>query len=69
MKALDTVYAKFAYKGHLLVGFYPFDQDLMTSIPDQGNNVLQHRPACRRAAIMKKRAVNLHRFEIDQSEP
>ena len=69
MKALDAIYAKFAYKGHLLVGFHPFDQDFMTTIPDQGNNVLQHRPASRRDAIMKKRTVDLHRVEIDQSKP
>ena len=69
MKALNTVYAKFSDKGHLLVGFHSFDQDFMTTIPDQCDDVLQHRPACGRAAIVKKRTVDLHRVEVDQSKP
>ena len=64
-KALDLVYAEFAHEGYLLIGFNPFDQDFVAAISDQGNNVLEHRLAPRSAAVVKKRAVNLHRIEID----
>src|SRR5687768_14686819 len=60
MKPLDFIYAKFANKSHLLIRFHPFDQDLMAAIPDQGDNVLQHRLPPRVTAIVEKRAVNLH---------
>ena len=69
MKALDFIDAEFAHKSHLFVGFHSFDQDFVAAIPDQGNNVLEHRFAPRGAAVVKKRAVNLHRIEIDQTKP
>ena len=68
MKALDLIYAQFVHKGHLLVGFYPFDQDFVAAIPDQGDNILKHRPASWGAAIVQERAVDLHGVEIDQTK-
>lgn len=69
MKSLDLVNAELSHECHLFLGLDAFDQDLMTAISHEPDNIPEHGLALRGVAIMQERAVYLYRVEIDQPQP